>query len=113
MKADTDGAKSHTVFLIRTLWSTGYTNPHLPPPKAVHILTSEAHEGYSALERDSVNAIKGTDLEVGKLSWIVQVDPILHEPLRIEGSFLAAARKGQKDATLLAKARGKEAGASD
>lgn len=91
------------VFLIRTLWEAEYTNPHLPPPKDVRLLILEAHECYSSLERDFVNVIKGTVLEVGKLSWIVQVDPILHEPLNIKESFLAAAGR----------ARGREPGAND
>lgn len=62
--------------------------------------------------------IKGEDLELGRLSWIIQVDPIYSYKFSYEqwrSSFRIAARewpleKGQKEVTFLALKTGKDCG---
>lgn len=43
----------------------------MPAPKYVHVLTYENVISHS--KKDLANVIKGTDLELERVSWIIQV----------------------------------------
>lgn len=45
-------------------------------PKAVHTLIPRICQ-YVTLKRDVADVMKGTDLQMGTLSWIIQVDSLI------------------------------------
>lgn len=61
------------------LWQT-----EQQPSREVHILFFRTCEYVTLAKGTFATVIKVKDLDVGRLSWILQVGSILHEPFKME-----------------------------